>query len=279
MRVLLPLVVCLLAALRPAAAAQAAAPAPHTVELDSLTWTELRDRIAAGTTTALVPIGGTEQSGPSIALGKHNVRARLLAATIARDLGDALVAPVVAYVPEGSIAPPTAHMRFPGTISVPVAAFEAVLDGAARSLCAAGFRDVVFLGDHGGYQASLGRVAATLDRDRTLAPRCRVTAPAAYSRSAQSAFATELERRGHAAAEVGTHAGLADAALSLAVDPSLVRAAGLGASAPPPRSADGTEGDPRAATAALGAIGVRGIVEATVAAIQADRRRRQSLPP
>ena len=49
------------------------------VYLEEMTSPELRDRIAAGATTALVPIGGTEQSGPHIVLGKHNVRARVLA--------------------------------------------------------------------------------------------------------------------------------------------------------------------------------------------------------
>ena len=48
-------------------------------------------------------------------------------------LGNALVAPVVAYVPEGGVAPPTAHMRFPGTITVPTPAFEATLESTAQS--------------------------------------------------------------------------------------------------------------------------------------------------
>ena len=68
-----------------------------------------------------------------MALGKHNVRVRALAEQIARELGNALVAPVIAYVPEGSVDPPTAHMRFPGTITVPDATFEQVLESAARS--------------------------------------------------------------------------------------------------------------------------------------------------
>ena len=91
-----------------------------SVDLDDLTWTELRDRIRAGSTTVLVPIGGTEQSGPHMALGKHNVRAHAIAARIAKRLGDAVVAPTLAYVPEGSINPPAAHMRFTGTISISV---------------------------------------------------------------------------------------------------------------------------------------------------------------
>ena len=105
----------LAAVLMPMMGAQAAADSPM---LEELTSTELRDRIAAGTTTVLVPIGGTEQNGPHMVLGKHNVRVRWLAARIAERLGHAVVAPVIAYVPEGAIDPPTEHMRWAGTISV-----------------------------------------------------------------------------------------------------------------------------------------------------------------
>ena len=102
-----------------------------TVYLEELTWTELRDLIRSGKTTIIVPIGGTEQNGPHMALGKHNRRVQLLSEKIARSLGDALVAPVIAYVPEGAISPPTAHMRFPGTITIPEETFEKVLEYAA----------------------------------------------------------------------------------------------------------------------------------------------------
>src|SRR5438067_2100954 len=106
---------------------------PNSVYLEDLTSTELRDRIAAGTTTVLVPIGGTEQNGPHMAIGKHNLRVRLLAGKIAATLGNAVVAPVLAYVPEGAIDPPTGHMRFPGTITIPEDAFEKVIESTARS--------------------------------------------------------------------------------------------------------------------------------------------------
>ncbi|HYB70094.1 MAG TPA: creatininase family protein, partial [Candidatus Bathyarchaeia archaeon] len=148
-----------------ALAAPAWAAAPDTVLLEELTWTEVRDAIRAGKTTIILPTGGTEQSGPHMAIGKHNVRARLLSELIARRLGNALVAPVVAYVPEGGIAPPSGHMRFPGTITTPEAAFEAVLESAARSFRLAGFHDVVFLGDHGSTQAGQRAVASRLNRE------------------------------------------------------------------------------------------------------------------
>ena len=102
-----------------------------SIVLEDLTWTELRDEIGTGKTTIIIPIGGTEQNGPAVALGKHNRRVKLLSERIAVALGNALVAPVIAYVPEGAISPPSGHMRFPGTISVPEAAFETILEYAA----------------------------------------------------------------------------------------------------------------------------------------------------
>jgi creatinine amidohydrolase/Fe(II)-dependent formamide hydrolase-like protein len=241
------------------------------VQLEDLTSFELRERIAGGATTVLVPIGGTEQNGPHLALGKHNVRGRLLAVRIAQQLGDALVAPVLAYVPEGSITPPSQHMRWPGTLSIPEPAFESLLAGAARSLRAAGFCHVVLLGEHGGYRASLDRVAATVNREWAAKPNasCRVHALPEYYRAAVSGYAQALKSQGYPAAEIGTHAGLADTALTLALDPALVRADRLAQAAAAQHPGNGVAGDPARATAELGRAGVELIVRSTVAAVRA----------
>jgi creatinine amidohydrolase len=216
--------------------------APDTVQLEELTWPELRERVSAGTTVVLVPIGGTEQNGPHMALGKHNLRVKLLAERIARGLGNALVAPVLAYVPEGRIEPPTEHMRWPGTISIPVSAFEAALEGTARSLQRAGLKDVVLLGDHGGYRASLDRVAARVPQVHAL--------PEYYR-----------------AARIAEHAGRDDTALTLALAASAVRPEVARARAPGAQG-DGAVGDPRAATATEGAAIAERIVHQSVTAIR-----------
>jgi creatinine amidohydrolase/Fe(II)-dependent formamide hydrolase-like protein len=238
-----------------------------------MTSPELHARIAAGATTVLVPIGGTEQSGPHLVLGKHNVRAHVLAGKIAQHLGNAVVAPVVAYVPEGAITPPVGHMRFAGTISIPEATFESILEAAARSFCQHGLRHVFFLGDHGGYQKSEEKVAARLNREWGSAQACRAHALFDYYQVTQTTYVGDLKRRGHSDAEIGVHAGLADTALSLAVDPSLVRSDMLAAGA---RSgpASGVRGDPTRATAELGRIGVERIVDASVGAIRAALQAR-----
>lgn len=238
------------------------------VNIDELSSSELRDKIAAGTTTILVPIGGTEQSGPYIALGKHNTRAFVLSKQIAQKLGNTVVAPVISYVPEGSIHPPVSHMRFTGTISIPDATFESILEATARSFKQHGFRHVIFLGDHGGYQKNEDKVATKLNREWANDPSCRVIALLDYYRITQTAYAADLKSRGFSEAEIGTHAGLADTALMLAVDKSMVRTEAL-ARAAKPGPQDGVYGDPRRATVELGQLGVQRIVETSVNAIRA----------
>ncbi len=240
---------------------------PDSVFLEDLTWTELRDEIAKGKTTIIVPIGGTEQNGPAMALGKHNVRVKALSQRIALALGNAVVAPVIAYVPEGSISPPSGHMRFPGTISIPESTFEQVLESSGQSFKSAGFKNVVFLGDHGGYQANDANAADKLNREWK-ATDARAYAIRQYYAVTQHEFVETLKSLGFTQAEIGTHAGLDDTSLMLAVAPGLVRTDKL-ASGAKLGSADGVYGDPTRSTAKLGALGVDAIVEQTVAAIRA----------
>jgi creatinine amidohydrolase/Fe(II)-dependent formamide hydrolase-like protein len=249
--------------------------APHagaqtrgSVFLEDLTWTELRDDIHAGMTVIIVPIGGTEQNGPHMALGKHNVRVKALSERIARTLGNALVAPVIAYVQEGGFSPPTGHMRFAGTISVPEDAFEAILEGAARSFKLHGFHDIVFVGDHGGTQRGEKIVADRLNREWA-STVVRAHAIEEYYQAGEGGFSQMLVDRAYRADEVGRHAGLADTSLMLAVDPRLVRADRLHSTA----NANGVDGDPSRASAELGQLAVDAIVAKTVAAIRKAETR------
>ena len=237
------------------------------VFLEDMSSPELQDALSHGATTIIIPVGGTEQNGPHMALGKHNVRVKVLAGRIATTLGKTVVAPVLPYVPEGSINPPRLHMRWAGTISISDEAFKGVLDGAARSFRQHGFTDIVLIGDHGGYQSQLAAVAAKLNHDWAGSP-ARAHFVAEYYLATQSAFIQALRAAGVGEAQIGTHAGTADTALMLATDAALVNpdefpAAAKGA------PANGVAGDPRAATAALGKLGTDGVVNATVNAIRA----------
>jgi creatinine amidohydrolase len=138
--------------------------ASDSLWIEELTYMEVRDRIRGGYTTAIIPTGGVEQNGPFLTTGKHNVILQSLCPAIAAELGNALCAPIVAFVPEGNIDPPSGHMHFPGSISVRDETFHALLYDIASSLKQNGFRDIVLLGDSGGNQSGMAAVAEELNK-------------------------------------------------------------------------------------------------------------------
>ena len=190
-----------------------------TVFLEEMTWMEVRDAVNAGTTTVIIPTGGTEQNGPHMVLGKHNYLVHFKAGEIAKRLGDALVAPVMAYVPEGDVDPPTGHMRFAGTITTPQHVFEQVLEFAARSLVQHGFTDIALLGDSGGNQAGQRAVADALNREWEDGP-ARVHHLTDFYPGPGDAW---LREQGETEADVGSHASIHDTASLLFLNPEMLR--------------------------------------------------------
>lgn len=138
-------------------------PAANTVWVEEMTWMDVRDALASGTETVIIPTGGVEPNGPWLVTGKHNYVLRANCDAIARELGDALCAPIVKLVPEGSIDPPSSHMTSPGTLSATQETYEAVLTDIAHSFKMHGFRNIVFIGDSGGNQAGQRNVAERLN--------------------------------------------------------------------------------------------------------------------
>jgi creatinine amidohydrolase len=136
-----------------------------SILIEDLTWTEVRDAIAAGKTTAIYYAGSTEQNGPGLALGKHIFIAHYTAQRIAEELGNALVYPTIPYAPAGDPIKKTGHMRFPGTVSLSEDTFGAVAREVALSAIAAGFKNVALMGDHGGGQQTLKKVAEALNAE------------------------------------------------------------------------------------------------------------------
>jgi creatinine amidohydrolase len=136
-----------------------------SVLIEDLTWTEVRDAIAAGKTTAIYYAGSTEQNGPGLALGKHIFIAHYTAQRIAEELGNALVYPTIPYAPAGDPIKKTGHIRFPGTVSLSEETFGAVAREVALSAIAAGFKNVALMGDHGGGQQTLKKVAEALNAE------------------------------------------------------------------------------------------------------------------
>ena len=163
-----------LISVRPSAQEHQPPDAPRPIEAgvslwaEELTFMEIRDAVREGTTTIIIGTGGVEQNGPYVVGGKHNYVLQTVLPYIAREIGHALIAPIVKFVPEGEIEPRrTGHMEYAGTISVKEATFEALLADICRSYKAHGFVDIVLVGDSGGNQTGMANVADKLNRKWT----------------------------------------------------------------------------------------------------------------
>src|SRR6188768_427448 len=132
-----------------------------SVWIEDLTMLEVRDLIKAGKTTALVLTGGIEENGPYLTTGKHNTVLKATGESIARTLGNALVAPIVTLEPGNPMRPNIS----PGTIVLSQATFQAVLTDMANSLRSQGFKDIVMVGDSGGNAKGMQAAATALNAE------------------------------------------------------------------------------------------------------------------
>lgn len=257
-----------LAVLGISAAPALAQSAPSSVFIEALTWEEIRDRIAAGTTTIIIPTAGTEQKGPHMVMGEHRYVMEYTMDELARVLGDALVSPIMTYVPEGSWdGEPTGHMRMPGTITLPEEWFRELLLHTAKSHAAGGFTDIVFIGDSGGNQRGMSAVTDQLNKEWA-GTRARAHFIGDYYAKSNDEIRRYMRARGFTDAQIGRHAGLLDTSQMLFVNPNHVR---MDVAAPDGGfEGSGVSGDPSLATAALGEAQLRIKIDNALAQIRAS---------
>lgn len=142
--------------------AQLGKPVKEVVELELLTHTEVTEKIKAGMTSVLIVNGGTEARGPHNILGGHTIMSRATAIDAARQLGDALVAPVLPIdvgatgVSEGTTTP--------GGVTVSADVFKAVKLAEIESMAWNGFKNIFVMGDHGGGQRMMREAAEEMDK-------------------------------------------------------------------------------------------------------------------
>src|SRR5690554_2133565 len=131
-----------------------AAAASAAIELELMTWPEVKAALAAGKTTALFYTGGVEQRGPQNATGGHNMMARPIVRAIAEKLGNAIAMPVLPFSPTGMSA------DLPGSLDLPVELLGLVLERLAEDAIVSGFTTVILMGDSGGGQGPDGVYAS-----------------------------------------------------------------------------------------------------------------------
>jgi len=218
----------------------------QSVFIEDLTWMEVRDAIAKGAHTAIYYAGSTEQNGPHMVTGKHNFIARHVAGRIAARLGKTLIYPIMPFAPTGDAMRKTGHMRYPGSVSVSEETYAAVAADVAASARAAGFRNILLMGDHGDGQAALGKLARRLSSEWRQDGVRVFHIIDVYERSAHREREVLLER----GLQAGGHAGLADTSSLMFLDRQRrwVRHEAIRQSS----QANGVDGDPTGATAHIG---------------------------
>jgi creatinine amidohydrolase len=234
--------------------------------LEELTWLEIRDALKSGKTTAIIATGGIEQNGPYLATGKHNYVLRAVSQAVAQQLGDALIAPIVVFVPEGNIDPPDGHMAYPGTISIQTDTFKRLLTDIANSLRVHGFRHIVLIGDSFGNQDGMRDVAQSLTRAWG-SKGTRVHYISDYYDNAR--VARWLRANGIHEVDEGIHDNVQYTAQMMVVDPTTVRMRQRIAQGK--FSVNGVPLTPAEKTIALGKMLVEYQVAVTVAAIREAR--------
>jgi creatinine amidohydrolase/Fe(II)-dependent formamide hydrolase-like protein len=237
------------------------------VFIEDLTWTEVRDAIASGRKRAIFYAGSTEQNGPHMATGKHNVVARYVARRIAERLGDALVYPIMPFAPTGDSEARTGHMKFPGSVHVSDAVFGAVAREVAASALAAGFTSVFLMGDHGGGQKTLKQVAAELDSQWSGRGARVFYVEALYYESGQRATDYLKERK----LDPGGHAGVLDTSELMYVDRKHVRRERITAGS----DENGVDGDPAGASSELGRKFIEYKIDSAVRQMRALSKAKQ----
>jgi creatinine amidohydrolase len=242
--------------LRPEPAAQPRPPEPPAAlqRLEAMPWPELSRRLAGSATTAVLPLGATEQHGPHLPYATDTWIADALAERFCARVREAVALPTL---PLGCSSE---HAGFPGTLSLSADTLAAVLCDVIRCLAADGFARAFIFSAHGGNAATL---TSALPKLREVAAPMRVdafvdpTALAALQHEVAGGLGIEPAAAGH-------HAGEFETSILAALRPGLVRREALasgrlfgGADAQSlfypnlrAEAPDGTVGDPTRASAA-----------------------------
>jgi creatinine amidohydrolase/Fe(II)-dependent formamide hydrolase-like protein len=241
--------------------------AQRSVYIEDLTWPEVQQAIQSGKTSAIIYTGSTEQNGPHMAIGKHNFIARWVAGAIAIKLGNALVYPTLPFAITGDAVKKTAHMRFPGSVTLTAQAYRSVAHDVALSAIDAGFRNVFIMGDHGDGQDVLGAVAKELDSQWKPKSVRVFYVPDLYFKAKQQVRAYEAS---HGITTHDVHAGTDDTSELMALDAQhrWIRSDKLSRSEGAQTARTGVDGDPTKASAALGKIFLQYKIDDAVAQIR-----------
>jgi len=190
------------------------------MDLEKCTWPEVESYLK-NSQTILIPIGSTEQHGPTGMIGTDS----LCASAIAYELGNRLNIMVAPTIPVGMA---THHMAFPGTITLQPDTLVLVISDIVISLAAHGFTDFIFINGHGGNVVSLSKAFEALEQN------CRFY-------NWYSGEETKRLREDLYGDQEGRHATPSEIALVQHIDPATIRTMNLNPVCPESHAYQGPE--------------------------------------
>jgi len=184
-----------------------------TLKLTEMTSPEVRDAIANGVTTIILPLGATEQHGPHLPLGTDSLLAEAIASGLTKVLANTLVAPTL------PIGCSDEHSGFAGLLSLDAQTLAQVIVDCARRMADWGIKRLILFSAHGGNSNAL-ELASDQLRDELPLLRISVLDPSTTVADTMLAIA---ETDGITAESVGLHAGEGETSEMLFFYPQLVQ--------------------------------------------------------
>ena len=194
------------------------------MQLQLMSWPEIESYLETSV-GVIVPIGATEQHGPTGLIGTDAICAETLARRTG-ELADALVGPTLA------VGMSEHHMHFPGSITLRPTTLIAVVRDVILAVARHGFRRVFFVNGHGGNTSSID---AAFFEAYTEAPRLLADGDDLRCLNSEWWAMPSAERL---SAELfgdrdGDHATASEVSVAAAAYPEVVKSAEL-ADEPPP---------------------------------------------
>jgi creatinine amidohydrolase len=181
------------------------------IDLERMTWPEVKEEIEAGRDTIVLSFGAVEQHGHHLPLGTDSIFGDELGRSVAERLG-AFRAPTV------RVGCSRHHLAFPGTMSVEQDTFSDLVGDIVRGWAGHGFKRIVLLPTHGGNFAPLATALERLGQVEGV----KVIGVTDLSLLVNATLGLGAEL-GIPSSEGGLHGGEWETSMMLALHPELVR--------------------------------------------------------